>query len=307
MSRPSSVVVCQLTIIALIMMMVPLYLQYLSLERRVLSSRSNDNNVPPVSRWYSDTAAAGNESPRNIASHQDAIHSICNFEEIASKYKVDKIDEYHRYQDLYCMLFQPLRHSKIAMLEIGFGCGHHIAGASALLFKEFFSQLRYYAIDYVDEGNTLQHDSEVPCFVNFTARHPNVLEHLWIGDQENRTFLNEVVAAHRTKFDIIIDDGSHMSEMQKISFHELWKALKPGGIYIVEDLMMDGSEGVFFKQIMHWLKLVGSGDFSGSHAEHSHFLQYNIKAIGCSFSICYITKNRSPGGMPLKWGEKLIG
>jgi hypothetical protein len=37
-------------------------------------------------------------------------------------------------------------------------------------------------------------------------------------------------------FDVVIDDGSHVPEHQLISFESLWPAVKPGGLYIVEDL-----------------------------------------------------------------------
>lgn len=38
------------------------------------------------------------------------------------------------------------------------------------------------------------------------------------------------------KWDIIIDDGSHIGTEQLGSFNGLWDSLKPGGYYVVEDL-----------------------------------------------------------------------
>ena len=37
-------------------------------------------------------------------------------------------------------------------------------------------------------------------------------------------------------FDIIIDDGSHILEDQVLSLIWLWPKLKPGGVYIIEDI-----------------------------------------------------------------------
>ena len=37
-------------------------------------------------------------------------------------------------------------------------------------------------------------------------------------------------------FDVIIDDGSHMTSHQQKSFEVLWPQLNAGGIYVIEDL-----------------------------------------------------------------------
>jgi len=40
----------------------------------------------------------------------------------------------------------------------------------------------------------------------------------------------------RGPWDIIIDDGSHVPYHQVFSFFSLWKAVVPGGLYVIEDL-----------------------------------------------------------------------
>lgn len=35
---------------------------------------------------------------------------------------------------------------------------------------------------------------------------------------------------------MIVDDGSHIPSHQMASWHYLFKTLKPGGIYVIEDL-----------------------------------------------------------------------
>jgi len=37
-------------------------------------------------------------------------------------------------------------------------------------------------------------------------------------------------------FDVIVEDGSHVPSHQLISFETLWPSVKPGGVYIVEDI-----------------------------------------------------------------------
>jgi predicted O-methyltransferase YrrM len=38
-------------------------------------------------------------------------------------------------------------------------------------------------------------------------------------------------------YDLIVDDGGHSMKQQQASLEGLWDALKPGGVYIIEDLL----------------------------------------------------------------------
>ena len=56
-----------------------------------------------------------------------------------------------------------------------------------------------------------------------------------IGDATDEEFINSSFKS--IKFDIIIDDGSHLREDQLSSFKILFdKYLNDGGIYIIEDI-----------------------------------------------------------------------
>ena len=57
---------------------------------------------------------------------------------------------------------------------------------------------------------------------------------LHIGDATQKAFVDSALG--ETCFDIIIDDGSHRSNDVIASFDILFERLKPGGIYVVEDL-----------------------------------------------------------------------
>jgi len=59
---------------------------------------------------------------------------------------------------------------------------------------------------------------------------------MFCGSQADKNFLNEVQTEIGGKFDIIIDDGSHQMQHQMASLYLLFNAIKPGGIYVVEDL-----------------------------------------------------------------------
>ena len=58
-------------------------------------------------------------------------------------------------------------------------------------------------------------------------------------DQNNIESLNSLITKVKTieeYADIIIDDGSHQEQHMITSFKELWKLLRVGGIYIIEDI-----------------------------------------------------------------------
>jgi hypothetical protein len=56
------------------------------------------------------------------------------------------------------------------------------------------------------------------------------------GDQADAAFLQQVIAATPTGFDIVIDDGGHRMGQQLTSLRVLWPHVRPGGLYVVEDV-----------------------------------------------------------------------
>jgi predicted O-methyltransferase YrrM len=81
-----------------------------------------------------------------------------------------------------------------------------------------------------------------------------------IADSGNREELDRKLGDERT-FDIIIDDGWHWDENQVKTMRNLWHRVRPGGYYIIEDILTDariatdlrgqiaeiiGTEGYFF-------------------------------------------------------------
>lgn len=181
-------------------------------------------------------------APEVDSQEQSAVHTTGTYAAHAehacrqlvdlAKNGCDKFDEGHAYQNMYCDLFFPLRSQHIRMLEIGLGCGHYHPGLSAVVWKNWFHSLDYYAIDYIPENDSKMNT----CWGDFNKTHPNVVKHLWIGDQGDKIFLGKVVSEFAAMqppgpalFDVIIDDGAHVYDFIKASFQFLWPHVAPGG------------------------------------------------------------------------------
>jgi hypothetical protein len=61
---------------------------------------------------------------------------------------------------------------------------------------------------------------------------------VFIGDQADRAFW-ERFRAKTPLLDIVIDDGGHAPEQQRVTLEELLPRLRPGGVYICEDVHGD--------------------------------------------------------------------
>lgn len=55
-------------------------------------------------------------------------------------------------------------------------------------------------------------------------------------DQSDKAALADMSAKNPEGWDIIIDDASHYPAHQIISFQQLWPKLRPGGLYVIEDI-----------------------------------------------------------------------
>jgi hypothetical protein len=127
--------------------------------------------------------------------------------------------KWSQYFSIYREVFGPLTSSSQRILEIGVD-----RGASLELWKRYFSH---------PDTSIVGIDIDPACS-KFDA--PNEKRHVRIGSQNDANFLNSVVAEFGP-FDLIIDDGSHVSSDVIVSFNYLFASgLKDSGIYFVEDL-----------------------------------------------------------------------
>lgn len=148
--------------------------------------------------------------------------------EIANKYASDKGTiapsvGHHgprlHFTSVYGEYMEKIRFEKLNILEIGVG-----SGPSLRMWYDYFPNSTIHAIDVVNQND--KNNERVTTYV---------------CDQSSRTELDEL-ASRIGGFDIIIDDGSHVISHQQISLGTLFKYLKEGGQYWVEDLHTSDSE-----------------------------------------------------------------
>ena len=128
------------------------------------------------------------------------------------------VHKWHHYFDIYERYFGRYRDRPIRMLEIGV-----FRGGSLRMWKQYFHP----------DSTIVGIDVDPSC-----AAHeiPDRSVYVRIGSQADPNFLAEVNGEFGP-FDIILDDGSHKTHHQILSFGALFRdALTEGGCYMVEDM-----------------------------------------------------------------------
>jgi len=134
--------------------------------------------------------------------------------ELCKTYETDKCPSGHNYVELYETFFRPRREQTERVLEIGV-----FEGASVRMWEAYFPNAKIFGIDIADSS---MYDTE-----RITT---------FVADQSSREQLGAFLEAHGADFDIILDDGGHSMEQQQVSFGFLFPSVKPGGLYIIEDI-----------------------------------------------------------------------
>jgi len=139
--------------------------------------------------------------------------------ELAARFGSDKWGG-RWYTPHYQKHFEPYRELPVKVLEIGIGGYDAIdaGGESLRMWKHYFRRGLIYGLDIFEKTGVEESRIQVVQ-----------------GDQGDEAFLDSL-GRELGPFDIIIDDGSHMSHHVLASFNALFPHIKPGGIYVVEDL-----------------------------------------------------------------------
>ena len=125
------------------------------------------------------------------------------------------INKFDHYFDVYDRYFNQYRNKKITIVEIGV-----YQGGSLQMWRKYFGpEATIWGIDIDPRCKQLEDENT----------------HILIGSQENPHFLRSIVDKIGP-IDILIDDGGHTQDQQIVSFEELYKHIKIGGLYLCEDV-----------------------------------------------------------------------
>lgn len=152
--------------------------------------------------------------------------------ELARKYETDKGGEHYRYgggdsdtchayTPVYHALFERIRNTVGAVLEIGVN-----SGSSLRMWRDYFPNAEITGLDI-----------DTKCLKEAGERI-----YVAMADQNSPEQLRHAVGGQH--FDIIIDDGSHERHHQVVSMQTLLPYLMEDGFYIVEDLGTGPEEGL---------------------------------------------------------------
>ncbi|SDF81140.1 hypothetical protein SAMN05216553_103396 [Lentzea fradiae] len=136
--------------------------------------------------------------------------------ELAVELGTDKWGDLHWYTQHYERHFARLRTEPVRLLEIGIG-GYDDpdrGGGSLRMWERFFPRGLVVGLDIAHKN----------------VRGPRITTVR--GDQSDAEFLDRL-GRELGPFDIVIDDGSHLNDHVRTSFHALFPHVRSGGLYVV--------------------------------------------------------------------------
>lgn len=151
--------------------------------------------------------------------------------ELAIKHGTDKYP-WHHYTEHYHELFKRQREQVKRVLEIGIGddsmkntIPDYVPGASLRMWREYFANAEIFGLD--NNPNSLVYEERI---------------HSFQCDQGDALQLQGSASVLGGHFDLIVDDGCHVPEVQILTAKILVPLLGPRGIYVIEDVWIYPSE-----------------------------------------------------------------
>jgi len=139
--------------------------------------------------------------------------------DIVQYYATDKHHGHRYFELIYNDLFKPIREECKIFMEIGiYDC------ESIKLWRDYFINAEIVGVEY-----------NLPYSLDKLGDTPRHRMTFIDGDQSKEEDLIKLSNQYPS-VDVIMDDGSHIMRDQQITLAKLFKSVKPGGIYVLEDL-----------------------------------------------------------------------
>lgn len=135
------------------------------------------------------------------------------------KFKCDKGSLRHRYDRLYEPVLKKYLETEFRMLEVGI-----FKGNSMEAWLDYFPMVQLIGVDV---------------FTRINEKNIPVLNHgrvQWCKQNSMTQLSEEFLDLAQDKFDVIIDDGLHTHDSQRLTFENLIPFLKDDGVYFIEDV-----------------------------------------------------------------------
>ena len=133
--------------------------------------------------------------------------------------------KWRHYFDPYQRHFSKFVNTDVNVLEIGI-----YSGGSLEMWRSYFGKRSHiYGVDIESACKSYEND--------YTT--------VFIGDQAERSFWREF-KMNTPPIDILIDDGGHSPEQQRITLEEMLPYLRCGGVYFCEDVTRKGNDFAAF-------------------------------------------------------------
>jgi hypothetical protein len=204
---------------------------------------------------------------------------------LADRFGSDKGTQFsaHFYTRTYTKFFQRIRNEPLTIAEIGLQnrpdlhIGHlngmrsvpvtAPAAPSLEMWRKYFPNADIFGFD-IDDFSTVKIDR---CKI---VR----------GNMSSREDLARFVDTVARPIDILIEDGSHTSHHQQIAFGYLFRYIRPGGMYIIEDLHWQDEKGERAdapktRDILRGFQIDGSIKSPYFTVEESVYIQQNLKKV----------------------------
>jgi hypothetical protein len=143
---------------------------------------------------------------------------------LAVRYGSDKAQ--HGFCAFYARLLAGEREQISKVLEIGV-----LNGASLRMWHDYLPHAIIHGLDLAEA-------SILPS--------PRLRVHQ--GDQTSRRDLNRLIEKIGSGFELIVDDGGHTMEQQQVSLGFLFSQLRPGGLYVIEDLHTSFAQEIIWQK-----------------------------------------------------------